>query len=353
MRAQVEERTPFPWSVKEPLLKETNGKCAHCGTPLDRYTNLSVDHFIPLSKGGSNDPENLTVLCDDCNTLKSNMILPAVGWYPYLAPSKKKILNENLKRYMKETDYLAEDCLVPMDTFRIEAPVTTRKKFGNGGYREIRMPVYIRGTRMERDDAFAWLMEYKRHLKYRDACGVMESPTEFNAPCYILKKGDIEIAMVNPWMIHDWDEEMKNWRNEIVMDWFFIQDLPKRDYLPEMLQWVVEGVEMYIARSISSTTDGACAVLFRTRCFLSDRFCAPVFDRMTKGRRDELVEFDTGHSLTGQIRELSRINIMGDPKACKELTKRLELENPDKWISMEDVANENNDFNKRFEGKGE
>lgn len=46
MRTRVEERTFFSWEVKERLLKETGGKCAHCGTPLDRYTNLTVDHFF-------------------------------------------------------------------------------------------------------------------------------------------------------------------------------------------------------------------------------------------------------------------------------------------------------------------
>lgn len=349
MRARVEERTPFPWTVKEPLLKETGGKCAHCGAPLDRYTNLSVDHFIPLSKGGSNSPENLTVLCDDCNLEKADMILPPIGWYPYLCHTKKKMLQERLKKYMRETDYLAEDCLMPMDTFRIEAPVTTKKTFAGGGYKQLRIPVYIHGTKMTDDDAFAWLMEYRRHLQWRDAEGTVKHPSEFMAPYYLLKKGDIEIAMANPWMVHEWDETLGNYRNEIMMDWFFKQDLPKRDYLPEMLAYVVGGLETYICRSIASTMEGACAVLFRTRCFLSDRFCGPVFDILAKGRSDDKIEFETGYSMTARIRDLSVFHILGERTACKKLQEKMDRENPDNMLSMEDAMKENENLNKRFQ----
>ena len=354
MRARIEERTPFPWAVKEPLLTETKGRCAHCGTPLDRYTNLSVDHFIPLSKGGTNDSENLTVLCDDCNLLKADMILPAIGWYPYLGTAKKKVLHERLKQYMRDTDYLAEDCLMPMDVFRIEAPVTIRKNRPDGGYKQIRMPVYIRGTKMTNDDAFAWLMEYRRHLQWRDAMGTVKHPSEFMAPYYILKKGDIEVAMANPWMIHQWDEEMHTYRNEIIMDWFYKQDLPKRDYLPEMLAYVTGGLEQYIARSIAgSMGESACMVLFRTRCFLSDRFCGPVFDILAQGRSDDKVEFETGNRMTARIRELGVFHILGSKKACNELQRRLDEKNSDNMLSMEDAMQENENFNKRLEKKEE
>ncbi len=323
MRTKIEERTAFPWSVKEPLLKETGGKCAHCGILLDRYTNLTIDHVIPLNKGGTNEQENLTVLCEDCNKLKSDMILPPVNWYPFLPVKRRKILGERLNRYIEETDYLSKDCLMPVDIFRVEVPITVKKKVSDN-YRIIRMPAYIQGARMEYDAAFDWLMEYKRSLQWRDACGVLNHPSEFTAPCYLLKKGSIEVAMVNPWLIHEYDSSIGNYRNEILMDWFFSPSLPERDYLPEMLSYLILGTETYVTDSISLTMKGASTILFHTRCFLSDRFCASVFDKIAADRSDNIIQFDTGNSLTARIRDISVFHIVGDRKACYELRKKLD-----------------------------
>ena len=43
-------------------------RCARCSTTTD----LTVDHITPLSKGGTNNPGNLRVLCRPCNSGRSN-----------------------------------------------------------------------------------------------------------------------------------------------------------------------------------------------------------------------------------------------------------------------------------------
>ena len=45
--------------------------CATCGATTD----LTVDHIFPLSRGGTNDPLNLQVLCRSCNSRKNNRVL--------------------------------------------------------------------------------------------------------------------------------------------------------------------------------------------------------------------------------------------------------------------------------------
>lgn len=53
------------------ILKANNSKCACCGVE----GNLTVDHIIPLSKGGTNNPENLQPLCRSCNSRKNTRIM--------------------------------------------------------------------------------------------------------------------------------------------------------------------------------------------------------------------------------------------------------------------------------------
>lgn len=61
----VSKRTRFE------IFKRDGFSCRYCGrTPPDVL--LHVDHIVPRSDDGSDDPENLTTACQDCNLGKSN-----------------------------------------------------------------------------------------------------------------------------------------------------------------------------------------------------------------------------------------------------------------------------------------
>lgn len=45
-------------------------RCAYCGVSL--YGGGEIDHMIPLDKGGSHAPSNLTIACMPCNRAKGN-----------------------------------------------------------------------------------------------------------------------------------------------------------------------------------------------------------------------------------------------------------------------------------------
>lgn len=47
------------------------GRCFYCGKPMFTY---HVDHFIPLSKGGANSPDNLVLACQFCNDSKGSKL---------------------------------------------------------------------------------------------------------------------------------------------------------------------------------------------------------------------------------------------------------------------------------------
>lgn len=55
------------------ILKLYKGKCFYCGLPLTKKT-ATVDHFIPLSKNGSIEIENLRPACKRCNELKGDTV---------------------------------------------------------------------------------------------------------------------------------------------------------------------------------------------------------------------------------------------------------------------------------------
>ncbi|MGB2923698.1 MAG: HNH endonuclease [Limnothrix sp.] len=64
-------RIPIPTSVRQYVYQRDNYQCQRCGQP-HHETKLSVDHIIPLAKGGSNDISNLQTLCLSCNQKKGS-----------------------------------------------------------------------------------------------------------------------------------------------------------------------------------------------------------------------------------------------------------------------------------------
>src|SRR5260221_8387159 len=51
--------------------KRQKGKCYWCGKKLGKY---DVDHIVPLSRGGSNQPDNLVIACPTCNQKRNNKL---------------------------------------------------------------------------------------------------------------------------------------------------------------------------------------------------------------------------------------------------------------------------------------
>lgn len=59
--------------VKRTIYDRQNGLCAYCGQRR-QLKRMTVDHIIPLSKGGTNDIDNLQCTCRKCNGLKEDML---------------------------------------------------------------------------------------------------------------------------------------------------------------------------------------------------------------------------------------------------------------------------------------
>jgi hypothetical protein len=58
-------------SAKKNIYIRDKYECQYCGSKED----LEIDHIIPLSKGGNNEPDNLITSCHKCNALKGDKTL--------------------------------------------------------------------------------------------------------------------------------------------------------------------------------------------------------------------------------------------------------------------------------------
>jgi HNH endonuclease len=91
------------------ILKRDGFKCRYCH---DGEVLITVDHVIPRSLGGSDDPDNLVACCDDCNAGKTST-LP--GGANVSGPADDLI---RWVRAMKHAAYLARDHNDAMNRYR-------------------------------------------------------------------------------------------------------------------------------------------------------------------------------------------------------------------------------------------
>jgi len=58
------------------LFKRDDFKCQYCGrSPSIDGCKLNIDHILPKSKGGTNEPKNLITSCFECNQGKKDILL--------------------------------------------------------------------------------------------------------------------------------------------------------------------------------------------------------------------------------------------------------------------------------------
>lgn len=85
------------------VLNKTNGVCAKCGCKLT-LQSLSIDHYIPISKGGSNYFDNLYPMCIMCNREKQDDVYDWEECYPHITYQYANVLNKLYNKYMDECE---------------------------------------------------------------------------------------------------------------------------------------------------------------------------------------------------------------------------------------------------------
>lgn len=69
----LSQRRCFSMEERSAVYSKSEGHCAICGEFIS-YMDFTVDHIIPLAKGGSNDISNLQCACGVCNRIKQDIL---------------------------------------------------------------------------------------------------------------------------------------------------------------------------------------------------------------------------------------------------------------------------------------
>lgn len=88
--------------MRREALAKFNGHCAYCGFPRGR----TIDHVLPLARGGCDWPDNLMPSCKDCNNAKANMTLNEFRSALFnvrfnIMPHKKTAFSEAGRKWIK------------------------------------------------------------------------------------------------------------------------------------------------------------------------------------------------------------------------------------------------------------
>lgn len=87
--------------------KHSRSFCFYCECHLD-YENRTEDHIIPLSKGGLRKHKvNRVYCCDQCNSLKSNMLPREFAEFMKAGKCKKSVPANSQKRILANAKALA------------------------------------------------------------------------------------------------------------------------------------------------------------------------------------------------------------------------------------------------------
>ncbi len=186
-RQKLEDRDIFSYDEKKHISAKSDGKCAHCGKTVFMGFQGTIDHFIPISKGGNNRDINLIMLCKDCNKEKNNKILGPHEYLPYLHEEDLKKLEGYLNSYILSFEYISRNNILACDEYSIylDPPV----KFHNNKSCQKYEKMTIRySLKKATDDDIDKLSEYL--IKYFNKRGINDNKeTVKDKVCFWLKFG--------------------------------------------------------------------------------------------------------------------------------------------------------------------
>lgn len=119
-REKIIEREDFDYDDRQTIAKKSDNKCCHCGNTVFTNYGATIDHFIPISKGGTNRLINLITLCKTCNKKKGNKIYNPREYCEYLKEEELQKLEDYFKSYIQSFEYIERTNLLACDAYKIK-----------------------------------------------------------------------------------------------------------------------------------------------------------------------------------------------------------------------------------------
>jgi len=85
--------------TRKHIFKRDNYECCYCGSKR----NLTIDHVIPKSRGGSNYWDNLVTSCGRCNSNKDNMTPEEAGLKMRYKPTVPSLFSRIVDESVEDT----------------------------------------------------------------------------------------------------------------------------------------------------------------------------------------------------------------------------------------------------------
>ena len=107
---------------KDSIKNRWDYKCAYCGSEH----NLTLDHIVPRSKGGSNHINNVLCACKSCNADKAHT--EWIIWYieqPFFTEERREAIEE----WMFPKDDVNPNLFVPTETKKVSYPGRRTRAF--------------------------------------------------------------------------------------------------------------------------------------------------------------------------------------------------------------------------------
>lgn len=205
-RERIEERVEIPVYIRQQVLNDCGRICAHCGVKLRMGDNFTLEHVIPLSKGGKNDMSNYVALCGSCNKSKSDDIVNPQEYYRYLPNERLKEVQKMFKEYCNSVDWLGYDNIFKTDQFSLSTTIPVLRLNGF-----VDVPATYDVKRMRRDEFLEYSMIYRSRLSVEDKSLFPYFEEGVFLPYYkVVYKGEI-ILVVSPYILKSEDHAFKKY----------------------------------------------------------------------------------------------------------------------------------------------